>query len=141
MKNIIFVLILISYCGLSFGHESACERTQHVIAKSGTQDLDQWIVTEPTIHSVNLPNGFELGVQISPPMEKYSSDFYPNGGTGVEIVELVVFDMSAEPPKRLHRSYAGANSIQGPNLRKFGAPEYSLTLLRPVCVAYEAPST
>lgn len=48
-------------------------------------------------------------------------------------------DMASESSKRLSQSYAGANSIQSPDLSKFGIADYSLTQLRPVCVAYEAP--
>lgn len=139
MRKMVILFSFIAIFNLSFAHESVCERKQYVIVQFESEVLDQWIVTEPVIHSVRFPNGFELGIQVSPPTEKYNSDFYPDGGIGVETVELTTLDMASESPKRLSHSYAGANSIQGPNLSKFGIEDYTLTLLRPVCVNYEAP--
>jgi hypothetical protein len=131
MKHSIFVLIIFGFCSPLLAEESECERKQQVIAQAGTQDLGQWVASDNEIHSVRLTNGFDLGVQISDPSKEFYSEFHPNGGSGVETVELVTFDMKSQPPRQPSKSYAGTNSIQGPNLSKFGASEYTLTLLTP----------
>lgn len=120
------------------------ERVQRVVLDWNHQHIDTWAVEDTSVHSVDLPNGVKLGVQIE------ASRIYKSGQSEAtfkyapEMVRISLFDMSGTEPKRLTSTYGGSNSIQGfgaqggaDSVAMLGNPGVQLTLLKPVCEAVE----
>jgi hypothetical protein len=149
MRNIrsisIFSLLLsVSYASYACDVDTG-QRQQHVFLSWNGQQISDWTVRPGETKQVSLPNGFELGVQLTEP----ESEVYERQAEGQdfvwELVEIKLFDLSGEDPQPLSRTYGGTNSLQGFGARgganrvvELGDPGILLTLLKPVCL--ESPS-
>lgn len=119
-------------------------RVQRVVLEWNHQHVETWAVKDEGVHSVVLPNGVKLGVQIEA-RQIYKHE--QSKGTfkyAPEMVKISLFDMSGSEPKRLTSTYGGSNSIQGfgakggaDSVAMLGDPGVKLTLLKPVCEAVE----
>lgn len=126
-------------------HALCCEResgdrAQRVFLSFNNQPLKDWIASSGHVETLDLPNGFRLGVEILPTSaEKYSMLFL-SAQHVPELVQISLFDMSLTPPRKLTTTWGGSNSIQGygsaggaDHIDELGTPGITLTLLRPVC--------
>lgn len=120
------------------------ERQQRVYLSWNNERLQHWIVEDGSIHSVELPNGFEVGIRIEDAMgemlERHKDLAYL-----YETVRITLYDMSETPPRKLTHTYGGANSIQGyggnggaDRVGELGTPGIRMNLLKPVCVKRDA---
>ncbi|MBD8527079.1 hypothetical protein [Pseudomarimonas arenosa] len=120
------------------------ERMQRVVLDWNHQQIDTWAAKSPAIHTVALPNGVQLGVQIEPQSiykhEKSSGMFK----YAPEMVKISLCDTSGREPKLLTYTFGGSNSIQGygaqggaDSVAILGKPGVQLTLLKPVCEVVE----
>lgn len=116
------------------------ERNQHVFLSWNGETLHDWVAPMGSLQQVNLPNGFELGIELNePPRKKYNAlaeriQHVP------EMVQINLFDMEGDEPELLSETYGGTNSIQGfgasggaNRVEQLGDPGIRLTLLKPVC--------
>jgi hypothetical protein len=138
---------------LAFGSTSAladcwnnAERVQTVYVHSGAKELGHWTVDSSEIHRVQVPNGFEVGIQIEPATaEKYQELLdrlaQAHATATSELVKISLYDMKLQPPKLLTYTWGGTNSFQGygalggaDRVGELGLPGIRLTLFKPVCV-------
>jgi hypothetical protein len=122
------------------------ERVQSVYVHSGAKELGHWNVDSAEIHRVQVPNGFEVGIQIEPATdEKYQEILArlerANATAISELVKISLYDMRSQPPKLLTYTWGGTNSYQGygalggaDRVSQLGLPGIRLTLFKPVCV-------
>ena len=135
---LLLTVIVTPHTALACGETG--ERTQRVYAASGGVDLKAWVVSSSKIETVEMPNGFKLGVSIEPAdAAKYNS---MQSGYAPELVQITLFDVAADGnPRKLASTWGGANSVQGygaqggaDRIAQLGNEGVTLTLLRPVCV-------
>ncbi|MFP4207439.1 MAG: hypothetical protein ACLFSC_02195 [Wenzhouxiangella sp.] len=117
------------------------ERQQHVFLSWNGQQISEWMVTNGEMQQISLPNGFELGVSLDEPGPDVYEQQADRNAYVWELVEIKLFDLSAEEPQLLSRTYGGTNSRQGFGARgganrvsELGDPGILLTLLKPVCL-------
>ena len=109
------------------------ERRQMIFLESGGKTVEYWQMDSGRMREVDLPSGEKIGVSITPAsVQKYQE----NGSSGrfsPELVEIRLYDLSAEEPMETHMSWGGANSVQG-------FSNFTLNLLKPVCYQPEVKS-
>jgi hypothetical protein len=147
MKKTVVCLIMMLMMG---GAYATCnldgKRTQSVTLSFEGRKVDQWTIASSGIHSVRLPHGFNLGLQIEPATpEKYRELLARTKWPSVdELVKITLLDMSTAPPSELSLTWGGANSRQGfgPRGGANGVPalidQIELWFQNPVCVGVEA---
>jgi hypothetical protein len=121
------------------------ERQQHVFLTWNGQQISDWIVIPGEIEKITLPNGFELGISLEEPgLDVYDSQAERHDFVW-ELVRIDLYEISADEPQLLSRTYGGTNSLQGFGARgganrvdELGDPGILLTLLKPVCLESEA---
>ena len=117
------------------------ERQQKVFLSWDGQRLEHWTVEPGVIKSVELPNGFQLGVKLEDPEPEKISEYREKIPHPPEMVSISLYDLAGDEPVFLTRTYGGTNSIQGYGARggadrvdALGDPGVSMTLLKPVCL-------
>lgn len=142
-----FRMVLASLMAVAALQALACnpktgERVQRVFLGSAGQSLDAWDVTSNAIHEVQLANGFRLGVKIEPLTAEKRAELAKAVKYLPEMVEISLFDLSADSPKLIAHTFGGANSVQGYGPRggadrvdELGAAGIELLLFKAVCVA------
>ena len=85
------------------------------------------------MREVDLPGGKKIGVSIAAASAQKYQEKAGSGRFSPELVEIRLYDLSAEKPVETHMSWGGANSVQG-----FG--NFTLNLLKPVCYQPEVKS-
>ena len=143
MKRTVFILAtLLTMSGAYASCVRDGGRTQGVTLFVEGRQIDRWDVTSSDVHSVRLPQGFELGLQIEPATpEKYRELLAKTKWRSVdELVKITLLDMSTTPPQELSTTWGGANSKQGfgPRGGANGVPklidQIELWFHNPVCV-------
>ena len=139
-SSLILAITLLSPSIVAACDRHTGDRAQAVFLSWNGQRLENWEANMGTVHRVELPNGFQLGVKLDhPPTSRYLQlsnrlEHIP------ELVQIELFDYSGHEPSSLSLTYGGTNSIQGfgasggaNRVSSLGDPGVELTLLMPVC--------
>ncbi len=116
------------------------ERQQRVYLSWDGSRLTDWVVEPGAIKSIELPNGFALGIMMDEPETEKYQEWHQNMEHVPEFISITLYDMSQSEPVYLTRTYGGTNSIQGYGARggadtvtALGDPGISMVLLKSIC--------
>ena len=121
------------------------ETEQWVIVTEGPAELMAWKMNSEETQSITMKDGFELGLKINPVLDEYYRNRLQSRNAMPEMVQITLFDMSVDPPKKLAMNYGGANSIQGYTSRggastveELGTKGFEFMLHKSACVTLES---